>query len=73
MLYRAVSSIQPNKNGDRMEAKHRHACHSPTGGYGDSILRKSLEDRVGSSLACLHQGTIGVAVIFIRPHSLVVG
>lgn len=73
VLYGAVSSIQTNGNGDRMEAKRRHACHSPTGGYGDSILWKSLENRVGSSLVCLHQGTIGVAVISIRPHSLVIG
>lgn len=73
VLYGAVSSIQTNGNGDRTEAKHRHICHKPTAGYRDSILRKSLENRVGSSFICLRQGTVGVAVISIHPHSLVFG
>lgn len=68
-----MSPNQTNEKGDRMEAKHRHTCHSPTADYMNSILRESLEDRIGTSLVYLHQGTVGGTDVFIPSHSLAIG
>lgn len=71
MLYGAMSSIQTNENGDRMEAKPD--IHATTYSWLRGLNPTEELGGQGTSLACLHQGTIGVAVISIRPRSLVIG